>query len=303
MVAACTETTVPEDEPKPDVEQPDGDPASPDASTTRPGRDAGADATARDAGADVDTDAETPDAADAGCELGELRTEPCGLCGEKTASCNESGTWRPFGACREPDDACEPQAREDGLPCGQCGATSRTCNDSCQWVVEACVEGDAGCGGPAGALILPTTLGASAEDVFELEERRMLRLVSGGPPCNVSGPPFNTESSYTYVRVYNPGHAAVRAELRLGRAPDEDQVEVLIAAYASLPDADAASRAACLTGAAANCFDELDYLSCLIDDDAPRVAAGASIWVYVGNYRSDDPAAPFLLRATTLAVE
>ena len=131
----------------------------------------------------------------------------------------------------------------------------------------------------------------------------MLRLVTASaPPCAVSGGNFDTVTNYLYLRVYNPAAVPVRAELRVGRAPGEDQVDVVVAAYASLPEETPAARSACLTGAEANCFDDFDYLACLIAAKAPTVPAGGSIWVYVGNYRTDDPAAPFLFRATTRAL-
>lgn len=225
-----------------------------------------------DAGVDAGpTDAGPPEPGAACAVVGESYARGCGECGEQTAYCLAGGTVGGYGSCR----CSEECALQDPQTCAQSSGDS---------------------------LILSRTLGQGVEKVFTLGNERILRVLSGGPPCSVSGPPNNTMTFHTYVRVHNPNQVPVRAELRVNRPPDGDQVDVLLAAYASRPaNDDVDARKACLTGAENNCFAEFDNLTCMLGNKAPVVPAGQSIWVYVGNYRADDPASPFLLRATAVA--
>lgn len=234
-----------------------------DASDTRDASGTDRDASAADASV-VDADA------DAGvCAPGEFKEESCATCGARRAPCVD-GIWGAFGACR-----------------GDC-ADAGDAGDAGDAAVEPPLEP---------ALVLAAQSGASAESVFTLTGARLKTLAtSSAAPCGVS----DTVAPSTLIRVDNPTAAATRVELRVGRAPDEFQVDVVIAAYATRPAEDDAARAACLTGAEGNCFADFDFLSCLIGTDAVTVPANGSVWVYVGDNSGFDDTSPFLFRATRL---
>jgi hypothetical protein len=150
-------------------------------------------------------------------------------------------------------------------------------------------------------LVLGPEVGSTAEGTFTQSDDTILRLVtSSGPPCQISGAPFFTTSHYAYVEVFNPNGQAAKVEIGVDAAPDQLLDLSLVAAYAALPSTDD-QRKACLTGAELSCSgSRAPHKSCLAANHAPTIPARGSIWIYVGNFSTEDPAVSFVLSAMVL---
>lgn len=159
-----------------------------------------------------------------------------------------------------------------------------------------------GGGGPVGedALILGSSAGTTTNATFTQGSDTILRLVAGGPPCQLSGSPFFTQSHYAYAEVHNPNIQAARVEIGVDPAAGQPIDLPLVAAYSALPTT-TAERNACLTGAEIACnAGTAPHESCLTGSDAPTIPAGGSIWIYVGNFATADPSVSFVLSAKIL---
>ncbi|MDC0745697.1 hypothetical protein [Polyangium mundeleinium] len=146
-------------------------------------------------------------------------------------------------------------------------------------------------------------MGTTVEGTFTESDETILRLVaSSGPPCQISGSPFFTYSHYAYVEVFNPNGQGARVEMGVDPALDQPLDLPLVAAYTAPPVTEA-ERKACLTGAEVSCTGgSAAHESCLTGSHAPTVPAGGSIWIYVGNFATADPAVSFVLSAKILAL-
>ncbi|APR84623.1 Hypothetical protein A7982_09972 [Minicystis rosea] len=150
---------------------------------------------------------------------------------------------------------------------------------------------------------MDTAVGTTVKGTFAQSTEMILRLVAGSaPPCAISGSPFFTQSHYAYVEVFNPNAQAARVEIGVDSAPPQSLELPLLAAYSAIPTTDA-ERKACLTGAGLSCTGgTVSHESCLASTQAPTVPAGGSIWIYIGNFATADPAVSFVLSAKILAL-
>lgn len=302
-----------------------------DATTKDAGKDVKADGDS--SVGDATTDGSTGEPGTPCSSVGEIYERACGTCGKQVASCSPSHVVTGYGACAEPPNACTPGTVENTAACGYCGTTKRTCNNACEWIEEACTgestsptrclagttenrdEGcnpgikrpwkcDANCTWTAPTmtceeatrlLIVGEAVGSKATKQFTQLDSKIKRLISGGPPCSLS---TMTDSYFAYVEVRNPNNTAAKVELFAKEPAGQAEIDVMLAAYATLPEASTSSRQACLTGAEFTCFDNNAYRACLMDSDAVTIPANGSVWVYVGNFSGSDTRATFELTAS-----
>lgn len=303
-----------------------------DAPTKDAGKDAKTDA-ADGSVSDATTDGSTGEPGTPCSSVGEIYERACGTCGKQVASCSPSHVVTGYGACAEPANACTPGTVENTAACGYCGTTKRTCNNACEWVEEACTgestsptrclagtteNRDEGCNPgikrawkcdatctwtpptmtceeATRLLIIGESVGSKASKQFTQLDSLIKRLVSGGPPCTLS---TKTDSYFAYVEVRNPNDRAAKVEFFAKEPAGQPAIDVLLAAYATLPEATTSSRQACLTGAEFTCFDNNAYRACLMGTDAVTIPANGSVWLYVGNFSADDVRATFELTAS-----
>jgi len=74
------------------------------------------------------------------CNAGEVETQGCGNCGQRTRSCNGNGEWGGWSGC-EGQGPCSP-GEHDSRGCCDCGSQTRACGGNCQW------QDWGECGGP-----------------------------------------------------------------------------------------------------------------------------------------------------------
>lgn len=153
--------------------------------------------------------------------------------------------------------------------------------------------------------MLAITPDTTTSKEFTQRQDQILRLVSGGPPCKLSGSPFFTYSHYVYAEVFNPGNQTARVEIGVGHSTQGPELQLpVLAAYPFLPSSES-ERAACISGAVVSCSggSSPSFEACLSGASAVSVPPQKSVWVYVGNFGQEDPPTPFMLFAKVLYFE
>jgi len=65
------------------------------------------------------------------CVAGATETAPCGNCGQKTRTCNETCEWNEWNDCQG-QKVCTP-GQGESQACGACGSQQRNCTNDCSW--------------------------------------------------------------------------------------------------------------------------------------------------------------------------
>jgi hypothetical protein len=184
------------------------------------------------------------------------------------------------------------QSRTEGCA----GGVTRpwTCGGTCAWDPPAIT-----CEEASRILTVGDAVGATTSRDFTQLDETIKRLTASSVPCSIS---TISDTHFLYVEVRNPNATPAKVEIGIKSVAGQPVADVLVAAYATLPDATAAARKTCLTGAELSCNSDLSYRACLFGTKAPTIPANGSIWIYVGNFSVADAANMFTLSAKITAL-
>ncbi len=239
-----------------------------------------------------------------GCTPGAMTTEACGLCGMRQKQCQNDCTYA-VGACTgQPPNACAPGTTdyEPGLSC-DAGGRTRTCGTSCTFGnFGSCAVPEGGTGG------VGLTIGGVGATVFGTftmaASPKLAKATTGSCPTTLS----TTQTSYSYVAVYNPTSTAHTVSIWNSRPPGgSTDIDTIMTAYTS-PTAPTtvAERQACAPYVNDTCdtapcpTGQFSWAGLIVGGDGPvTIPANSNVIIYTAAYFPTSSGGDYQLNART----